>query len=161
MLVWPRLASCLFYSRRGFANNCSGAYSMRCVVGFHQNKSSSNLLLLRSDAISRLPLRLFIASCSCGLQFIPGAGKILDAGLSTSLLTPPSPLIHSSRLTLWVDADDPRQAQWPHPHIHQVKILKAPSEWWLSPCGGSDLVPDDIKKVFDILEQRCRWSLEL
>jgi hypothetical protein len=24
-------------------------------------------------------------------------------------------------------------------------------DWWLSPCGGSDLVPDDIKKAFDIL----------
>jgi hypothetical protein len=23
--------------------------------------------------------------------------------------------------------------------------------WWLSPCGGTDLVPDDIKRVFDIL----------
>lgn len=24
-------------------------------------------------------------------------------------------------------------------------------EWWLSPCGGSDLVPEDIKRVFEIL----------
>lgn len=24
-------------------------------------------------------------------------------------------------------------------------------EWWLSPCGGSDLVPDEIKNIFDIL----------
>ncbi|PKS12604.1 hypothetical protein jhhlp_000812 [Lomentospora prolificans] len=24
-------------------------------------------------------------------------------------------------------------------------------EWWLSPCGGSDPVPDDINQVFDIL----------
>lgn len=23
--------------------------------------------------------------------------------------------------------------------------------WWLSPCGGTDLVPDEIKRVFDIL----------
>lgn len=23
--------------------------------------------------------------------------------------------------------------------------------WWLSPCGGTDLVPDDIKRIFDIL----------
>jgi hypothetical protein len=23
--------------------------------------------------------------------------------------------------------------------------------WWLSPCGGTDLVPEDLKKVFDIL----------
>jgi hypothetical protein len=23
--------------------------------------------------------------------------------------------------------------------------------WWLSPCGGTDLVPDEIKKIFDIL----------
>lgn len=25
--------------------------------------------------------------------------------------------------------------------------------WWLSPCGGTDLVPEDIKKVFGILSQ--------
>jgi hypothetical protein len=25
--------------------------------------------------------------------------------------------------------------------------------WWLSPCGGTDLVPDEIKKVFGILSQ--------
>jgi len=25
--------------------------------------------------------------------------------------------------------------------------------WWLSPCGGSNLVPDEIKKVYDILNQ--------
>ena len=24
-------------------------------------------------------------------------------------------------------------------------------EWWLSPCGGSDLVPDEFKQIFDIL----------
>jgi hypothetical protein len=24
-------------------------------------------------------------------------------------------------------------------------------EWWLSPCGGSDLVPAELKRVFDIL----------
>lgn len=23
--------------------------------------------------------------------------------------------------------------------------------WWLSPCGGTNLVPDDIKKIFGIL----------
>ncbi|KAL1959297.1 hypothetical protein VTO42DRAFT_2484 [Malbranchea cinnamomea] len=23
--------------------------------------------------------------------------------------------------------------------------------WWLSPCGGTDLVPDDIRKIYDIL----------
>ncbi|EKJ70066.1 hypothetical protein FPSE_09759 [Fusarium pseudograminearum CS3096] len=26
-------------------------------------------------------------------------------------------------------------------------------EWWLSPCGGTDLVPDDIKQAYDILSQ--------
>ncbi|KAF4508203.1 hypothetical protein G6O67_004613 [Ophiocordyceps sinensis] len=25
--------------------------------------------------------------------------------------------------------------------------------WWLTPCGGTDLVPDDVKKVFDDLNQ--------
>lgn len=26
-------------------------------------------------------------------------------------------------------------------------------EWWLSPCGGTNLVPDEIKQVFDILSE--------
>lgn len=26
-------------------------------------------------------------------------------------------------------------------------------QWWLNPCGGSSLVPDEIKKVFGILSQ--------
>ena len=25
--------------------------------------------------------------------------------------------------------------------------------WWLSPCGGTDLVPDEIKKVFEVASQ--------
>ncbi|KAL2134930.1 hypothetical protein VTI74DRAFT_10423 [Chaetomium olivicolor] len=24
-------------------------------------------------------------------------------------------------------------------------------EWWLSPCGGTDLVPDEVKRVFEVL----------
>nr|QDJ94334.1 chitinase chiC1 [Cordyceps cicadae] len=27
-------------------------------------------------------------------------------------------------------------------------------QWWLSPCGGTDLVPDDLKKAFEIVGQR-------
>lgn len=34
--------------------------------------------------------------------------------------------------------EDDRQASW---------------EWWLSPCGGTDLVPDELKKAFEIIEQ--------
>jgi hypothetical protein len=64
-----------------------------------------------------------------GLQAIPGVGKALDAGLdmattATQLAT-----------YLYSDEEKPEDA----------------FSWWLSPCGGTELVPNEIKKIFDIL----------
>ncbi|KAH8901476.1 class V chitinase Chi100 [Thozetella sp. PMI_491] len=64
-----------------------------------------------------------------GLEFIPGVGKILDAGLDA--VTTAAQLVSYA----YPPGEDPQGA----------------FEWWLSPCGGSDLVPDDIKNVFGIL----------
>ncbi|KAH7117542.1 glycoside hydrolase superfamily [Dendryphion nanum] len=33
------------------------------------------------------------------------------------------------------------------------EISEGAFSWWLSPCGGTNLVPDDIKKAFGILSQ--------
>ncbi|KAM7198915.1 carbohydrate-binding module family 24 protein [Naviculisporaceae sp. PSN 640] len=66
-----------------------------------------------------------------GLDFIPGAGRALSAGLDMALTA-------AETVNYVYNKDqDPGGA----------------FEWWLSPCGGSDLVPEDIKKAFDILSQ--------
>ncbi|KAI1772844.1 carbohydrate-binding module family 24 protein [Hypoxylon cercidicola] len=64
-----------------------------------------------------------------GLDFIPGAGKILDAGMDMATT--------AAQIAAYAypEEEDPEGA----------------FSWWLSPCGGTDLVPDDIKRAFDIL----------
>ncbi|KAI0385605.1 glycoside hydrolase family 18 protein [Hypomontagnella monticulosa] len=64
-----------------------------------------------------------------GLQFIPGVGKALDAGLD--MVTTAAQVAAYA----YPEEEDPEGA----------------FSWWLSPCGGTDLVPDDIKKAFGIL----------
>jgi hypothetical protein len=64
-----------------------------------------------------------------GLQAIPGVGKALDAGLDIATT--------AAQLAtyLYSDEEKPEDA----------------FSWWLSPCGGMELVPDEIKIFFDIL----------
>jgi len=64
-----------------------------------------------------------------GLSAIPGVGRAIDAGLDAA--------ITAAQLAAYAydEGEDPAGA----------------FEWWLSPCGGTDLVPDDIKQVFDIM----------
>ncbi|KAG9191337.1 chitinase [Alternaria panax] len=64
-----------------------------------------------------------------GLQFVPGVGKILDAGLDMATTAA------QMAAYLYADEDKPADA----------------FNWWLSPCGGTDLVPEEIKKAFEIL----------
>lgn len=64
-----------------------------------------------------------------GLQFIPGAGKILDSGLDA--VTTAAQLLSYA----YPPGEDPAGA----------------FEWWLSPCGDTSLVPEEIRRVFDIL----------
>lgn len=66
-----------------------------------------------------------------GLQFIPGVGKILDAGLDMATTAA------QMAAYLYADEDKPAEAFY----------------WWLSPCGGTDLVPEDIKRAFEILSK--------
>ncbi|EZF93084.1 hypothetical protein H113_06103 [Trichophyton rubrum MR1459] len=64
-----------------------------------------------------------------GTAIIPPAGRAISAGLDA--------VMTAAQLASYVysETEDPAGA----------------FEWWLSPCGGSDLVPDDLKKAFDIL----------
>ncbi|KAI1804250.1 carbohydrate-binding module family 24 protein [Daldinia bambusicola] len=67
-----------------------------------------------------------------GSDFLTGgAGKALDAGLDMATT--------AAQMASYVypEEEDPEGA----------------FSWWLSPCGGTDLVPDDIKKIFGILNQ--------
>lgn len=64
-----------------------------------------------------------------GLQFIPGIGKALDARLDMATTAA------QMAAYLYSSEDKPEDA----------------FSGWLSPCGGTELVPDEIKKIFDIL----------
>ncbi|KAK2601575.1 hypothetical protein QQS21_004893 [Conoideocrella luteorostrata] len=65
-----------------------------------------------------------------GLELFP-AGRVLSAGLDA--VTNAVKLINH----VYDNGEDPEGA-W---------------QWWLSPCGGTDLVPDDLKTAFDIIGQ--------
>ncbi|KAL5316124.1 hypothetical protein ACEPPN_017002 [Leptodophora sp. 'Broadleaf-Isolate-01'] len=64
-----------------------------------------------------------------GLQAIPGVGKALDAGLDMATTAA------QMAAYLYPEEEDPEGA----------------FSWWLSPCGGTNLVPDEIKQIFGIL----------
>ncbi|KAM5349053.1 hypothetical protein ACJ41O_008876 [Fusarium nematophilum] len=64
-----------------------------------------------------------------GLSFLPGPGKALSAGYDMALTAA------ETISYIYPKDEDPAGA----------------FQWWVSPCGGSDLVPDDIKQIFDIL----------
>jgi hypothetical protein len=64
-----------------------------------------------------------------GLQFISGVGKALDAGLDMATTAA------QMAAYLFSSEDKPEDA----------------FSWWLSPCSGTELVPDEIKKIFDLL----------
>ncbi|KAK3986114.1 hypothetical protein QBC44DRAFT_373421 [Cladorrhinum sp. PSN332] len=67
---------------------------------------------------------------SIGLSAIPGRpGAAINAGLDMS--------ITAAQMASYVYPKDQDPAN--------------AFDFWLSPCGGSDFVPDDIKKVFEIL----------
>ncbi|RYO80140.1 hypothetical protein DL764_009933 [Monosporascus ibericus] len=67
-----------------------------------------------------------------GLNFATGgAGRALSAGLDMATTAA------QMASYLYPEEEDPEGA----------------FSWWLSPCGGTDLVPEDIKRVFGILNQ--------
>ncbi|KAK4156324.1 hypothetical protein C8A00DRAFT_41196 [Chaetomidium leptoderma] len=64
-----------------------------------------------------------------GLKFVPVVGQTLSAGLD--MITTAAQMVSY----IYPEEQQPEDA----------------FSWWLSPCGGTDLVPDEIKKVFGIL----------
>ncbi|KAI8262413.1 hypothetical protein K4K56_005864 [Colletotrichum sp. SAR 10_98] len=64
-----------------------------------------------------------------GASLIPGVGKILDAGLDMATTAA------QMAAYLYPEEEDPEGA----------------FSWWLSPCGGTELVPEEIKEIFGIL----------
>ncbi|KAF5023085.1 hypothetical protein F66182_4842 [Fusarium sp. NRRL 66182] len=64
-----------------------------------------------------------------GMSFIPGPGKALDAGLDMAA-TAAQTLSY-----IYPEDEKPEEA----------------FGWWFSVCGGTDLVPDEIKQIFDYL----------
>ncbi|KAK1486753.1 hypothetical protein CCUS01_15083 [Colletotrichum cuscutae] len=73
-----------------------------------------------------------------GVEFIPVVGKPISAGLEIANT--------AAQLAayLYPKEEDPEGA----------------FSWWLQPCGGTNLVPEDIKKVYDIRKiqkgRKCR-----
>jgi len=64
-----------------------------------------------------------------GAQFVPVVGQALDIGLDMATTAA------QMAAYLYPEEEDPEGA----------------FSWWLSPCGGTDLVPEDIKTLFDTL----------
>ncbi|GAO18711.1 hypothetical protein UVI_02053170 [Ustilaginoidea virens] len=71
----------------------------------------------------------FKAVLDLGMAAFPQTGQVLSAGLEAA--TGAAKLYGYA----YAESEDPAGA----------------FQWWLSPCGGTDLVPDELKKAFDIL----------
>ncbi|KAM4066213.1 glycosyl hydrolases family 18 domain-containing protein [Hirsutella rhossiliensis] len=67
-----------------------------------------------------------------GASFIPGVGKTLDAGLDMAATAA------QMASYIYPNEEDPEGA----------------FSWWLSPCGSTTLVPDDIKKLQEAQEHQ-------
>ncbi|KAI4696564.1 uncharacterized protein J4E88_000741 [Alternaria novae-zelandiae] len=132
---------------------CIGFYPMETSIPWERGPGAGSQLIapgkclcdnfllneLADTVLEAMPL---IAQISCyvlmssiklvidvGVQFIPVVGKILDIGLDMATTAA------QMAAYLYPEEEDPEGA----------------FSWWLSPCGGTDLVPQDIKKAFEIL----------
>lgn len=88
-----------------------------------------------------------------GLQAIPGVGKALDAGLGMSEFPTTGPLcLYLSRGSLHLRIDMAATAAQMASYLYpDEEDPEGAFSWWLSLCGGTTLVPDEIKKIFGIL----------
>lgn len=82
-----------------------------------------------------------------GAKFIPVAGKAIDAGLGScyNLYHFLGPVANTSLDMMTVAA---QLAAHAYPDNEDPE---GAFSWWLRPCGGTNLVPDEIKKVFEVL----------
>jgi hypothetical protein len=93
-----------------------------------------------------------------GVRFIPVVGQALGAALGMFCFCLTFSLAHI--LSLSLQATDSSGADMATNAAHLISYVYPEHEdpegafsWWLSPCGGTNLVPDDIKKVYNILSQ--------
>ncbi|KAF5542204.1 glycoside hydrolase family 18 [Fusarium phyllophilum] len=64
-----------------------------------------------------------------GTAFLPGPGRALDAGLDMAAT--------AAQIIAYIYPEDEKPEE--------------AFEWWFSVCGGTDLVPDEINQIFDLL----------
>ncbi|KAK0648397.1 hypothetical protein B0T16DRAFT_370797 [Cercophora newfieldiana] len=104
----------------------------RCVCDHGLVNILADLVIEAMPAIAQIGCYIAMSTLKLivdiGVNFIPG-GKILDFGLDA--------VATAAQIANYAYGpdEDPLGA----------------FEWWLSPCGGSDLVPAELKKAFDIL----------
>ncbi|KAK4447349.1 hypothetical protein QBC34DRAFT_355211 [Podospora aff. communis PSN243] len=104
----------------------------RCVCDHGLVNILADLVIDALPAIAQIGCYIAMSTLKLivdiGVNFIPG-GKIIDFGLDA--VATAAQMINYA----YGPDEDPLGA----------------FEWWLSPCGGSDLVPEDLKRAFDIL----------
>lgn len=83
-----------------------------------------------------------------GLAWVPGPGKAIDAGLGLLSCMFPKSAHHSHDMPLDMALTAAETANYIY---NKAEDPSGSFSFWFSPCGGSDLVPDDIKRVFNIL----------
>lgn len=88
-----------------------------------------------------------------GLDLIPGVGKAISAGLGMQISCFYVCEYNVANFYLLCQDMVTTAAQTAAYLYDKDNDPGGAFEWWLSPCGGTDLVPDDIKKAFDILSQ--------
>ncbi|CEJ93113.1 hypothetical protein VHEMI08726 [[Torrubiella] hemipterigena] len=76
-------------------------------------------------------MRAFESLVKIGLKLFPEIGEPIELGLDAITTT-----IQTFQY-LYPDSEGPKEA----------------FDWWLSPCGDTSLVPDDLKKAFDIVDE--------
>lgn len=112
----------------------SGQVFGRCVCDHGFVNIIADLVVDAMPAIAQIGCYIVMSTLKLvmdvGLPFIPG-GTIVNIGLDAIATA-----VQMANYAYNKD-QDPQGA----------------FEWWLSPCGGSDLVPEELKKAFDILGQ--------
>lgn len=105
----------------------------RCVCDHAFVNTLADLVIDAMPAIAQIGCYIVMSSLklviTLGLNAIPGAGRIIEPGLDA--------LATAAQIASYVYPDDQNP--------------QGTFEWWLSPCGGSEFVPKELQRAFDIL----------
>ncbi|EHK96459.1 putative Killer toxin subunits alpha/beta [Glarea lozoyensis 74030] len=100
-------------------------------LGMHRKNSTERTYSL--DRCAQIGCYILMSAIKIvmdiGVQAIPGVGKGMDAGLDMATTAA------QMAAYAYPEEEDPEGA----------------FSWWLSPCGGTNLVPEELKKAFNIL----------